>query len=100
MKKFILFIVFLSLNIAFADNFQIKYIEENYIYKVSYSEVIIEKDGREVFRGHTNKNGKITINLEPGNYICRVNYRRTWMIADINIDHSDHLKIIYIRTEG
>ena len=99
MMKFILIGIIVTFNIIFADNFQIKYQEENYTFKVSYSEVVIEANNVVQFRGHTDKNGKITINLEPGHYTCKVNYRRIWMRADIIIDHSNHLKIIYLKNE-
>jgi hypothetical protein len=99
MIKFIVIGIIVAFNIILADNFLIKYQEENYTFKVSYSEVVVETNNVVRFRGHTDKNGRIMINIEPGHYTCKVNYRRRWMRADITIDHSNYLKIIYLKNE-
>ena len=92
MRK-IIFIVFLSLllvSVAYADQFQM--VDKNTEAYIAYAPVYVG----ESLIGHTDKYGRITINLTRGEYRCEVEYRGKRKSVTINITDSIELKVVYL----
>jgi hypothetical protein len=99
-SKCILFIIFLFVGISRADQFKIIYRSGESIYNVSYSKVqVTNSEGQSLFRGYTDKYGRITISLQNGNYQGRVYYRKRWWNVDFPVDGRPTLKRIQISPE-
>lgn len=93
MRK-IIFIVFLSLllvSVAYADQFQMLVDKKTGAY-VAYAPVYVGKS----LIGHTDKYGRITINLPRGEHRCKVEYRGERKSVEINITDSIELKVVYL----
>lgn len=95
MRK-IIFIVFLSLllvSVAYADQFQMLVDKKTGAY-VAYAPVYVG----ESLIGHTDKYGRITINLpkRKREYKCKVEYRGERKSVEINITDSIELKVVYL----
>jgi len=90
------FLLIIIVNIAYADQFQIKYRSESDVFYVAYSAVRIINENEVIFEGFTDKYGRITINLPHEEYDGEVFYREQWRSISLNIDGSEYLKVIYL----
>lgn len=91
-----IFLLIIIVNIAYADQFQIKYRSESDKFYVAYSSVRIIHENEMIFEGYTDKYGRITINLPHREYDGEVFYREQWRSISLNIDGSEYLKVIYV----
>lgn len=87
---FVVFLFFLLVNVAYADQFQI--IEKKSGSYVAYAPVYDD----ETLLGHTDKYGRITINLPRGEHRCKVEYRGKRKSVEIDITDSIELKVVYL----
>lgn len=91
-----IFLLIIIVNIAYADQFQIKYRSESDEFYVAYSSVRIIDENEVIFEGYTDKYGRITINLPHREYDGEVFYREQCRSISLNIDGSEYLKVIYV----
>ncbi|MPZ17237.1 MAG: hypothetical protein GEV06_04900 [Luteitalea sp.] len=95
------FLLVFSAGTAWADRFQLLHRTDggNDAYHVAYAElrVVDGRSQKEVFRGSTDKYGRVIIDLEKnGRYEGQVTYRQTKWRVRLDIDGSRDLKRVYV----
>ena len=90
------FLLFAAVAVASADQFQIKERTGGDAYNVSYAEIRIPNVSPP-FRGTTDGYGRITVNLQPGQYTAEV-YAGTQMKGRVSltVDNPDVLETVYL----
>ena len=101
MKIRLLFIALLAVPIgaALADQFQLKERKGSDVYESGYATVVITKDGAEVFRGQTDKIGRITVSLSPGTYTAQVatgGFNGAKKTVKLTLDGGTQLKVAFL----
>jgi len=84
---------------AHADKFQFYYLSDGDSLYVSYSVVKVFDGTKEVFKGYTDKYGRITIQLDNGTYEVIAEYRKMQLKSSLVIRGSRTVKKLFLKEQ-
>jgi hypothetical protein len=99
MKKLALVVVFAAVlpAPAFADQFQVFIGPMNEsVYAAVSSIRVLDARGREVYKGYTDRYGRITVQLANGEYTAELKYRDKTRKTKLTIDGGKALKRVHL----